>query len=305
MSWVKDIDRDEERAGFLVTAKRKRVWNVELGLLHQLDKVCRRHGLTYMAHHGTLLGAVRHQGFIPWDDDIDVVMPRPDFEALKKAAAQEIRPPYFFQTNYTDPNFIMSIAKLRDSRTTGVQYPEMTPDMMNQGIFIDIYPMDCTHDGTERTRENTIILGELWATITNPDAVRTAIMQDIPSYLSRDTLLRLLDARRSQRLATLENYCVEHYHDSPYLTFLMETIYHMGPCLYDRRWFEEAPVWLPFEETKMPVPSEYHKVLRRRFGPDCHVFVPGTSKHNNIILDPDLPYKVYLENLQQAGAAPE
>ncbi len=295
MSWVKDIDRDEERAGFLVTAKRKRIWNVALGLLHQLDTICQRHGLTYMAHHGTLLGAVRHQGFVPWDDDIDVVMTRPDFDALQKVAPREVRSPYFFQTIYTDPNYGMSIAKLRDSRTTGVQFPDMTPDMMNQGIFIDIYPMDCTHDGTEQTRENAIILGELWATICNPDGVRAAIEQDVPSYLSRDTLLRLLAAPKTQRMATLEAYCREHYHDSPHLTFLIETIYHRGPCLYNRRWFEDEPVWLPFEETKMPVPAEYYKVLRRRFGPDYHVFVPGASQHNNIILDPDVPYREFLK----------
>ena len=83
MEYIKNIYRDEMRDGFLVTADRKKIWQVEMELLAELDGICRRHGLRYFVDYGTLLGAVRHRGFIPWDDDIDVVMMRPDYERLK------------------------------------------------------------------------------------------------------------------------------------------------------------------------------------------------------------------------------
>ena len=72
--------REEIRNGFLVTEKMKRIWYTEISLLQELDRVCKKYGLRYFAEYGTLLGAVRHKGFIPWDDDIDVAMFRDDYE---------------------------------------------------------------------------------------------------------------------------------------------------------------------------------------------------------------------------------
>ena len=92
----------EERDGFLVTAERKAVWAVELRLLAQLDAVCRRYGLAYFAGGGTMLGAVRHGGFIPWDDDIDLFMLRRDYDRLLALGGAAFSPPYFLQTAYND-----------------------------------------------------------------------------------------------------------------------------------------------------------------------------------------------------------
>ena len=72
--------KDEYRWDFLVDGKRKRIWETELDMLRLLDKLCKENNLKYFAEFGTLLGAVRHKGFIPWDDDIDVVMMRDDYK---------------------------------------------------------------------------------------------------------------------------------------------------------------------------------------------------------------------------------
>jgi len=72
--------QSEYRDGYFVDATMKRVWAVELDLLEQFQNICKRHSLKYYAIGGTLLGAVRHKGFIPWDDDIDVGMPRADYD---------------------------------------------------------------------------------------------------------------------------------------------------------------------------------------------------------------------------------
>ena len=148
MDWViKDLYKDELRSNFLVTADRKKVWQAELNILRELDRICRKHGIRYFADYGTLLGAVRHQGFVPWDDDIDVVMLRPEYERFKQVAAIEIREPLFFQNTYTD-GFVTGFSKIRDSRTSAVEFPDY--DGMHQGIFVDIFPLDDVPDGSVR-----------------------------------------------------------------------------------------------------------------------------------------------------------
>ncbi len=79
----KSFFEQEERCDFLVTEKRKKIWAVLLDLLIKFDFVCKKYSLTYFLADGTLLGAARHQGFIPWDDDIDVSMPREDYEKFQ------------------------------------------------------------------------------------------------------------------------------------------------------------------------------------------------------------------------------
>ena len=96
---------------------------LQLALLEVLSDVinlCEENNLRYYAFGGTCLGAVRHSGFIPWDDDIDVMMMRDQYDILCSIAAKEFNHPYFFQTEQTDPGCVRGHAQLRNSETTGI-----------------------------------------------------------------------------------------------------------------------------------------------------------------------------------------
>lgn len=109
-------------------------------MLKEFVRVCDENNLTYYLIGGTALGAIRHHGFIPWDDDIDVAMPRTDYEKflkLQKCFSYE----YFIQTYKTDKNYILNYAKLRNSNTTYIENFYATTNI-NHGIWIDIFPLD-------------------------------------------------------------------------------------------------------------------------------------------------------------------
>ena len=112
-----------------------------LSIAKEYIRICSLLGLRYFAWGGTCLGAVRHHGFIPWDDDMDFAMPREDFEILRKKWSAYANDRYFFQTQESDPYYFYNFGKIRDCSTTAIEcslqgYP------INHGLWIDIFPID-------------------------------------------------------------------------------------------------------------------------------------------------------------------
>lgn len=118
-----------------------KVKSVELEILKEFMNVCDSLGLRWYAGYGTVLGAIRHGGFIPWDDDVDVVMPRKDYEVFCKKAQALLPENYFVQTLETEEEYYQPFAKVRRSDTTF--WEEGTAgDHINHGIYMDIFPLD-------------------------------------------------------------------------------------------------------------------------------------------------------------------
>ena len=136
-----DFFKEEERCDYLVSSKMKRIWAVELDMYLSFAEICEKYGLKYFVLGGTMLGAVRHNGFIPWDDDLDVGMLREDYEKFLRLATKEIKHPLFLQTPYNDPESFLSWAKIRNSTTTAVSRVT-SHRRFNQGLFLDILPLD-------------------------------------------------------------------------------------------------------------------------------------------------------------------
>ena len=115
---------------------------IQLELLEEVDRICTKYGISYSVEGGTLLGTVRHKGFIPWDDDVDIAMVRSEYIKFCRACEKELdNAKYFFQTHDTDPEYRWGYAKVLKNGTSFVRYGQEHMKMRS-GVYVEIFPMD-------------------------------------------------------------------------------------------------------------------------------------------------------------------
>jgi len=296
---------------YFPTSKLKCVWAVELDLLNELDRVCGELGVRYFLVYGSLLGAKRHSGIIPWDDDIDVGMLRSDYDKLCKRAAECFAYPYFWQTNDSDPGSARGHAQLRNSNTTAILKCEMSDGLgrytFNQGVFIDIFVFDnIPDDGNERARfllavqdmKNRVCHGR-----SHSDNVmrlrQNLTVLNVARFVRRDLLSLVHELMTGVSL--LNKACKEldelakRYRDVK--TMLVAPITFMPKssrfCPLPVETFEQLER-VPFNGIEVWAPQNYEEMLERCYG-DWHEHVIGSSIHGGVFFDTDHPYTDYLK----------
>ena len=124
-----------------------KIWSVEQEILDVISGVCEAHNLRYTLAYGTLIGAVRHGGFIPWDDDIDIIMPREDYEILLSIWDETAPEGYILQNIDTDVDYTNTFSKVRKDHTTFLQDEAERQKQYHKGIFVDVFPADRVASG--------------------------------------------------------------------------------------------------------------------------------------------------------------
>lgn len=283
---------DEEiRDDFLVTSSRKRIWSVQLDLLNEFLVVCRKNNISCFVVWGTLLGAIRHKGFIPWDDDIDVGLLRPDYDRLKQLAPQCFKEPYFFQNAYTDKKFFISYSRLRRSDTTGIVKGNASPDY-NNGIFIDIYPLDGIPKSMFRNGIKRFF-SDLYAGLA-----RAKILENYKRLPVKTRILKIFST-----IFTYEKLCNHHERwCSKYNEFCTQIGLYYHRRLIKHYHFAKKDVakiyYMPFENIMVPVPNNYEDILKTVYGEYLEfppVYKRGKWHEGEILYDPDMPYRKYFQ----------
>ena len=121
--------------------QRERIRKIQLEMLREVHRICEENHIKYVLGYGTMLGAVRHKGFIPWDDDVDILMLRKDYRRFREACKKELPPKYFLQDECSDEYYLWGYSKLRNLNTTYVRCGQEHIPYKN-GVFIDIFPLD-------------------------------------------------------------------------------------------------------------------------------------------------------------------
>ena len=285
------------RDGVEVSAELQKLWAVELELLEQFKRVCEKHDLKYYASGGTLLGAVRHKGFIPWDDDVDVMMLREDYDKLLSVAAFEFSEPYFFQTAYSDKNYYRGHAQLRKSNTTAALSCEALRVPYNQGIFIDIFPVDAIPDDPRLAEKQRKSLHSINRLLNNGARFPEGQLDGFANKLKRLAVFVIsIFYSHKKQYAKMESLCK---------TYNGQKTQRVGFISFDpnderlkyRRCIYDDVVKLPFEDTYINVPSGYDEMLCDQFG-DYMVMKRVESYHGSLIVDTEIGYKDYLKALK-------
>ena len=293
---------EEVRCDFTVTVERKKIWAVELRLLNELLRVCKKYDIKVFVFAGTLLGCIRHEGFIPWDDDIDVCLLPEDYKKLLAVSKDEFQDPFFFQTAYNDRKYHIGYARLRDSNTTGLIVYNKSKEY-NNGIFIDVFVMNGMINNKFLLKKQLVelnfverIIHSYYAERRDNSSVKDIIMVGLGKILRRlikyDFLLKLYDS------------IISRYDDISERVSILTHNRNKG-FIY-RYWCEKNDLseskLMPFENILVPVPVNYDKVLRHAYG-DYHAFPPVEQRgkwHDNVIIyDPDVPYKEFLRNNEE------
>ncbi len=263
---------------------------IQLGNLKELDRVCRKNKIRYYLAFGTLIGAVRDNGIIPWDDDIDVVVAREDYDKLLHLEPSEWNQPYFLQSIKSDPECGKCYMKLRNSNTTLIERYAQHKDI-NHGISIDIYSMIHIADNlNERKKQLRYVLGYMLLTENHPARNHGLILKFVSG-----AILGVLPESLKKRIKKLcENKMLAYQKVDTEYCFVLSGLIALHRAIKNK-YFEEA-IPHKFEDSEFLIPSGYDDWLTTVYG-DYMEAPPenkrGIKMDEFIVVDVDKPYTYY------------
>lgn len=292
----------------------RRIQHLALNVYKEFVKACDSLGLRYYSSGGTTVGAILYQGFIPWDDDLDINMPRPDYERFKREAPA-IMPSWLgimdgLESDHADYHFI----KLHDKRTTYVSNILLRFPECYTGVFIDIEPIDGAPDAPEQRQSWYKTVEKLYCYDLVRKFGKTYLYPDTMAWLYPNRIRRALAyawiqmhplkyyaERYTAELATMRQS--HDFDDSTYVTFPRYGMYRSRNFWKTLKSSWDSYTTAPFEDTTIRLPIGYENILTSQYG-----FVPNAQtqvryeaeadSHHiaNALVDLDKPYSYYQQH---------
>ena len=283
MEFPHSFYEDEIRCDYLIPSMVKRTWAAQTEILADLDEACRKNGLSYFAEWGTLLGTVRHGGFIPWDDDVDVCMKREDYEFFI-ANASKILPDNYSIVNYRSSRDFKQML----SRIVSSDHYRFDPEYMKKysglpfALGLDIFPLDFLTDDEEYEKDRERRVRLVYGVVNEIAYYDTPLSKLTDSIGQIEKEFKITLNRKKDVLTTLRDLLVKLFgevreEDAKYITLYPIWLDH-----HEYRFpvnYYKNPVRMRFENTTIPVPVCYEEILKKKYGSSFMMPVRSGGAH--------------------------
>lgn len=260
-----------------------------LEIVKDIDKICKENNIQYYIYYGSCLGAVRHKGFIPWDDDFDIALKYEDYNKFIKVCQEKLdAKKYFVQTLETDPNYYLSFAKIRNIQTTLIEENNKFENMVN-GVNIDVFPIVGYPKG--RIKQAIFKINRAFALSANRNVINNKFLCFIFKII-----LKILGKKNIIKYCTKQ--CIKYRCED--CEKIISVFDGDGiPINITSNKILGKPKYVKFEDTELPIPEDYDTYLKNVYGD--YMKIPSQDEidhktHTPYILDLEHSYDEYKKN---------
>lgn len=270
MNFPDSYFEDEVKAGFFVSAKMKSYWAMQLEVLNEIDRICRKHHIQYFAEWGTLLGTVRHKGFIPWDDDMDIAMKRMDYEKFRKVVHSEL-PEGYTVLNYEEEKDYWDVM----TRVLNAKFVDCSPEFLDKyhncpfAGGVDIFPLDYVSRNPEEEQMQKELV-ELIKSVADTNGAGNMKADELEEWL---TYIEMASGQKIDHQGNIKNqlykivcalYALFGEEEADDIAAMPQRLDNGGHT-YPKECYADS-IRMPFENTMIPVPVGYDCILKRKYG---------------------------------------